>query len=1045
MDMKQLLEKMAQFAGQAVGQKPGEQWKDDDPNPPGKKLVGDSIIKDLSTGPTPKTKEQELAEQWAAFNEDELGVEPKRPGRKSDRPGREYAKNGAPSKRYNAIKDKDLTEYRVQVDNFTADDIKELEGIRDLATVKARAFQLVSTPSKRPMKPEKVAWFKQAIESKTNTLAVIKLMWDLLLSGEGQQVIGSRHSMSSNSYRSRFNESEMSELDIELQDYRSMSDEEFKAAYNITKAEWMNKNKSIVIQNPALRKGLGITEGQQNSFYDGDRVELVPPYVAVPGEVYTVSQCDNERQRCWIGDADGFGWYATFDQLTPADEDDLDEGMEEFAKSQASKRAADKVYTITTTRYSNYGGRSSSRSKSGTLSELLDYFNYTLESGKSYERERGRYKINMSPKNIQALVDNLNKAVSNTAANSQSDRSFAAADEQVAEGKWFKTQYGWAGGRNEKTGGMYKHPDQVKADREAKKAEKAQQSKDAMTDMFGGSSGADLTRNLKIREDGSDVISQWGISQQEWAEFEGIAEELLSAVQSEEAWEKFWQVSEIDRLDKPLQGAIDTGLASGKLDRFTTNILNALRYGSEHFGTEPRAALDLTTMVLIKGLRKLQEVAEGWESGPDEYERPERDPDADYDAMRQEKADREEEERRAKRPQTKVYTLSGRGPNQEPNYEFPGEYASQEEAVAARTKLAANPKTPNPRDIGIRVHTKFLDLKEGIESANPTESAVLAAVQELIQQGHTEVAPEVITNMVVAATSQPFLLKDLVDANNNSLAIQHYIDSINPTKVKFSSDILTVKNEDPMKEKQVAQNGVAKMAAKAAGRSRLGESSYEEEAYYAALKNKNSLKDEEDYAAKRKALQQIQMDPNTANDPQLKAELARRLGSLTQQYSDLQSKLREFKESRGHKAVATKLDNMDRMKNVQIPTPAERREQIRIAKEKEQAMKGKSKVDEYGANNPPQGTTPQVNNPKQAQAVAQATQTLKTATGSSAPTTNIAKALDSASQGKPVGQQDMKAIEPLMKDVATIAQDPKLAGQFKTVLNQVQQAQLKQQ
>ena len=82
--------------------------------------------------------------------------------------------------------------------------------------------------------------------------------------------------------------------------------------------------------------------------------------------------------------------------------------------------------------------------------------------------------------------------------------------------------------------------------------------------------------------------------------------------------------------------------------------------------------------------------------------------------------------------------------------------------------------------------------------------------------------------------------------------------------------------------------------------------------------------------------------------------------------------------------------------------------------------------------------------PKQAQALAQATNTLKAATGSTAPATNITKAIDSASQGKPVGQQDMKALEPLMKDVATIAQTPQLAGQLKTVLGQVQQVQQKQ-
>jgi hypothetical protein len=92
--------------------------------------------------------------------------------------------------------------------NFTADDIKELEKIEDLDTLKSQAFELISKPSAKPMKPEKVEWFKRRLESLPTIYSVIKLMYDLLLSGEGQSVIGSRGSMSGNSYRNRFGESE---------------------------------------------------------------------------------------------------------------------------------------------------------------------------------------------------------------------------------------------------------------------------------------------------------------------------------------------------------------------------------------------------------------------------------------------------------------------------------------------------------------------------------------------------------------------------------------------------------------------------------------------------------------------------------------------------------------------------------------------------------------------------------------------------------------------------------------------------------------------
>jgi len=157
MDIKQLLEKMEEFAGEKVGQKSGEQWKGTDKGTPGKKLVGDSIIKDLSKGPTPKTREQELAEEWATFSEENIGTHPKRPRRSSDR----HLRGHEPQPRYKTIK---------------AD------------------------------------------------------------------------------------ESAMGDKDIELQDYRSMSHKEFQTAYGMTKTEWINKNKSLVITNPGIKKGLGLDE-----------------------------------------------------------------------------------------------------------------------------------------------------------------------------------------------------------------------------------------------------------------------------------------------------------------------------------------------------------------------------------------------------------------------------------------------------------------------------------------------------------------------------------------------------------------------------------------------------------------------------------------------------------------------------------------------------------------------------------------------------------------------------------------------------------------
>jgi hypothetical protein len=104
-----------------------------------------------------------------------------------------------------------VEEARKPMVNFDAEDLKKLEKIRDLETLKTQAFMLISRPSEKPMKPEKVAWFKSALERMNSPLKVIKLMYDLLLSGEGHAVIGSKSSMDPNSYRARFNEQDVEE------------------------------------------------------------------------------------------------------------------------------------------------------------------------------------------------------------------------------------------------------------------------------------------------------------------------------------------------------------------------------------------------------------------------------------------------------------------------------------------------------------------------------------------------------------------------------------------------------------------------------------------------------------------------------------------------------------------------------------------------------------------------------------------------------------------------------------------------------------------
>ena len=112
----------------------------------------------------------------------------------------------------NLKKQQELTEYKAKKkeqqsqDNFTVDDIKRLETISDLETLKAQAKQLIKGKPARRMKPEKIAYFYDRVDDLTSRLSVIKLMYDLLLAGEGHKVIGQRHSMNPNVYRTRFGE-----------------------------------------------------------------------------------------------------------------------------------------------------------------------------------------------------------------------------------------------------------------------------------------------------------------------------------------------------------------------------------------------------------------------------------------------------------------------------------------------------------------------------------------------------------------------------------------------------------------------------------------------------------------------------------------------------------------------------------------------------------------------------------------------------------------------------------------------------------------------
>jgi len=75
-----------------------------------------------------------------------------------------------------------------------------------------------------------------------------------------------------------------------------------------------------------------------------------------------------------------------------------------------------KIYTVTETPHRD----NREHSITGTLEYLVDAYAYSLEVCASCQHEKGNKKINRNPKNIASLVNNLDSAKTNAAANGYS-------------------------------------------------------------------------------------------------------------------------------------------------------------------------------------------------------------------------------------------------------------------------------------------------------------------------------------------------------------------------------------------------------------------------------------------------------------------------------------------------------------------------------------------------------------------------------------------------------------------------------------------------
>jgi hypothetical protein len=103
-------------------------------------------------------------------------------------------------------------------DNFTIDDIKELEVMTDLQVAKEKAMKMVQgTDTSAKITPAKKQYFMRKINSARTVFQLVDMFYQMLLSGEGHGRIGTKSGMGKSSYRQAY-EAEMSEAKKKPQD-----------------------------------------------------------------------------------------------------------------------------------------------------------------------------------------------------------------------------------------------------------------------------------------------------------------------------------------------------------------------------------------------------------------------------------------------------------------------------------------------------------------------------------------------------------------------------------------------------------------------------------------------------------------------------------------------------------------------------------------------------------------------------------------------------------------------------------------------------------
>jgi len=81
---------------------------------------------------------------------------------------------------------------------------------------------------------------------------------------------------------------------------------------------------------------------------NGSTIKFKPEYISNSDELFKVSQWDENRQRGWAGDENGFGWYFSANQVVEVEEDEDDDENEFLHEDDPDEDDLDEEYGYST-------------------------------------------------------------------------------------------------------------------------------------------------------------------------------------------------------------------------------------------------------------------------------------------------------------------------------------------------------------------------------------------------------------------------------------------------------------------------------------------------------------------------------------------------------------------------------------------------------------------------------------------------------------------------------------------------------------------------